>query len=503
MRRVGIGEIAGVVAEARELYADDPAALERLDAYDRRLNEPLRLAVAGVVKAGKSTLLNALIGEQVAPTDAGECTKLVVWYRYALTPTVTLHLADGTTARLPVRRSDGALELDLGSYSADEVGWIDVAWPSEHLRTTVLIDTPGIASLSATTSLRTTRFLTPEHSPSDADAIIYLLRHIHASDVAFLEAFRDTVAGSSHTVNAVGLLSRADEIGSGRIDSLISASRIAERYRRDGELRALTLGVIPVAGLLAEGARTLRESEFIAFRSLAALSREQRERLFVSVDRFVRVSPDTDLSVSVRQRLLARFGLFGVRLGAALVRGGARTSSDLAERMIAQSGLIDVQRFVADQFRSRVAALKARTVLDAVAELLREKPRAGATGVRIAIERVSVTAHDLRELALLADLRTSVSALAAPDEAEAERIIGGEGDAASARLGLAEPALRVQVREAAAERLAYWRMLEQSPLNDRATTQTCRVVVRSLEAIASEVGSAHPGGHSPDVMPSR
>ncbi|MCR2785027.1 MULTISPECIES: dynamin family protein [unclassified Microbacterium] len=503
MRRVGIGEIAGVVSQARDLYADDPAAIELLDAYDRRLNEPLRLAVAGVVKAGKSTLLNALIGEQVAPTDAGECTKLVVWYRYSLTPRVTVHLADGRTERLPVRRSDGALELDLGSIDIDEVGWIDVAWPSEHLRTTVLIDTPGIASLSAATSLRTTRFLTPDHRPSDADAIIYLLRHIHASDVAFLESFRDTVAGSSHTVNAVGLLSRADEIGSGRIDSLISAARIAERYRRDGELRALTLGVIPVAGLLAEGARTLRESEFIAFRALAALTREQRERLFVSVDRFTRASADTDLSVSVRQRLLARFGLFGVRLGVALVRGGAHTSSELAERMIAQSGLIDVQRFVADQFRSRVAALKARTVLDGVTDLLREKPRAGATGVRIAIERVSLTAHDLRELALLAQLRTSVSALQPEDEAEAERIVGGAGDSASARLGLSDLATKADVREATAQRLAHWRMLEQSPLNDRTTTQTCRVVARSLEAIASEVGAAHPGGSGSDIMPSR
>src|SRR6478736_7221485 len=39
------------------------------------LAEPLRLAVAGRVKAGKSTLVNALVGRLVAPTRAGECTK--------------------------------------------------------------------------------------------------------------------------------------------------------------------------------------------------------------------------------------------------------------------------------------------------------------------------------------------------------------------------------------------------------------------------------------------
>ena len=41
----------------------------------------LRVAIAGRVKAGKSTLLNALVGERLAATDAGECTRIVTWYR--------------------------------------------------------------------------------------------------------------------------------------------------------------------------------------------------------------------------------------------------------------------------------------------------------------------------------------------------------------------------------------------------------------------------------------
>ena len=105
------------------------------------------------------------------------------------------------------------------------------------------------------------------------------MRHLHASDVKFLEAFRDTAAGAAQTVCAVGVLSRSDEIGSGRIDSLLSAGKVARRYERDGDLASLVLGVIPVAGLVAEGARTLRENEYIAFRELAGLERADRERL--------------------------------------------------------------------------------------------------------------------------------------------------------------------------------------------------------------------------------
>lgn len=488
-----LADVTALVDDAREAYAGDGVASAALDGYDRRLREPLRLAVAGMVKAGKSTVLNALIGEKIAPTDAGECTRTVTWYRYGRSATITAHLRGGAEVRLPVTRSEGALVVDLGSRTAEDVAWIDVVWPSESLRSTVLIDTPGIASTSQDVSERSMRFLVPTRSPSEADAILYLLRHIHASDVRFLEGFRDTAAGSSQTVNAVALLSRADEIGSGRIDSLLSAARIAERYRHDGELRALALECIPVAGLLAEGARTLREKEFSAFRELAALDRPVRDRLLRSVDRFTRPSKETGLSVPVRRQLLSRFGLFGVRLGAALVRGGARTSSELSERMNAQSGLIDVQRFVADQFRARASALKARSVLLGLGMLLEDRPTREASRIRAGMERVVANSHDLRELALLAELRTSETVVAAKDAADAERIVGGSGTSALTRLGLHGDADEDAIRERVHGLLAHWHRLAGSPIADRATADVCRTVIRSVEGIASELAVSAGG----------
>lgn len=501
MRRADVADIADLVDRARELYDDDSAAVEVLDAYNRRLREPLRLAVAGMVKAGKSTILNALIGEQIAPTDAGECTRVVTWYRHARSARITAHLRSGGQTRLPVKRSSGALVIDLGPLTAEEVEWIDVEWPSESLRSTVLIDTPGIASLSEEVSARSVRFLAPEKTPSTADAILYLLRHIHASDVKFLEAFHDTAAGASETVNAVAVLSRADEVGSGRIDSLVSASRIADRYRRDGELRSLALGCIPVAGLLAEGAKTLRENEFAAFRELAGLDRAVRDRLLISVDRFVRPTDQTILSVAQRRQLLARFGIFGVRLATTLVRSGADTSSELAERMVQQSGLTDVQRFVTDQFRGRAYALKARGVLAGLDELLRERPREGTATLLAGLERITAGSHDLRELSILAELRTAATDLPPAAVAEAERLVGGSGTAALTRLGLPDTAGASEVRIRIDETLGRWRAISESPLSDRATVDLCRVVIRSVEGVASEsVAAGRSLSSAPDVV---
>jgi hypothetical protein len=486
-------DAAKMIRSALELYEDDPDIRVALEDLQRRLHEPLRLALAGMVKAGKSTLLNAILGEKIAPTDAGECTRVVTWYRYSATPAITLHPHEGEPRRMPIKREAGRLVLELGGVPPEEVAWIDVAWPSSGLRSVILIDTPGIASLSTDVSARSTAFLVPEARPSSADAIIYLMRHLHASDLKFLESFRDTAAGSSETVNAVAVLSRADEIGSGRIDSMLSAQKVARRYEKDGDLASLSLGVVPVAGLLAESAKTLREDEYAAFKELAALPRDDRERLMVSADRFARPSDLTTLSEKVRKQLLGRFGIFGVRLATALIRGGASTSTDLAEQLVQHSGLNELQEFVREQFRTRGADLKVRGVLDGLEQTIREAPRDGTRAILGDIERIRATAHTLRELSLLSQAKASGLPLRPADASLAERIIGGQGVTATARLGLEDDAPAAAIRDEVDSQLAYWRSLSQSPLTERAAVEVCRVVIRSLEEVASEVLSAAGG----------
>lgn len=487
-----------LIRTASAVYADEPEVLESLDELDERLREPLRLAIAGMVKAGKSTLLNALLGERIAPTDAGECTRLITWYRYSATPTVTLHPHVGEPRRMPVRREQGRLLMDLGGIPAEDIDWIDVGWPLEVLKSMILIDTPGIASLSADTSARATRFLTPESDTPSADAIVYLMRHLHASDVRFLESFRDTAVGSARTVCAVGVLSRSDEIGAGRIDSLLSAGKVARRYETDGELAALVLGVIPVAGLVAEGARTLREDEFHTFRRLAELERAARESLLLSADRFVAQTDVTTVGAAERAALLARFGIFGVRLATALIRGGVADSSELADAMVQQSGLVELRQFVTTQFRSRSVALKVRGVLLALERLLEDHPRDGVDDVRAGLERLTTTAHELRELDTLAMLRADDFSLSDADAADARVILGGSGTTVTARLGLSDEARDDEVRASLDAALARWRTLVESPLTERRAIVIGQVVLRSLDGIAS-IGA--PVSPRADVVP--
>ena len=155
-----------LLRQAIEAYQDSPQALGWLKHNLQRFDEPLRVAIAGKVKAGKSTLLNALVGEQIAPTDAGECTRIVTWYVDAQFPRVTMYPRTSAPKQLTINRAGGGLSFDLQGTPVEQVDKLEVEWPSQSLRTQTLIDTPGIASLSADTSARAGAFLAPEDAPT-------------------------------------------------------------------------------------------------------------------------------------------------------------------------------------------------------------------------------------------------------------------------------------------------------------------------------------------------
>jgi hypothetical protein len=480
-----------VLLLAIDAHRADPPTARHLHDQLRRLDEPLRVAVAGKVKAGKSTLLNALVGEQVAPTDAGECTRVVTWYRDGTTPRITLHPHAGAARALPVRRHDGALTIDLDGTPAQDCARLVVDWPAQSLRTTTLIDTPGIASTSAAVSQRALDFLDPDDgAPTEADAVVYLMRHAHARDAAFLEAFREQDvavpgAGGAAAVNAVAVLSRADEIGGGRVDAMFSARGIAARYRADPTLRGLCQDVVAVAGLLAETGRTLRHAEYTALAGLARLPRETLEAQLLSVDRFLR-GEEAAASREVRQRLLDRFGLFGIRLSTSLQRQGADAPAALATELVARSGLRELEQVLHTQFTERRDVLKARSALVAVDAVLRGGDGAGPRGAALAREiEKAKGAHEFTELRLLGALRSGAVRVPQADAAEAERLLGDLGTAPPARLGLPAGEAPEAMRQEAFAALERWQRHAVNPMLARGTAQACRAVVRSCEGIVA------------------
>ena len=127
-------------------YRRRPDVVDQLHRVAGRLNEPIRIALAGTLKSGKSTLVNALVGSASRPPMPPRPP--------ASSPGSVTALPEGR--RQPCRRQaqqcpDRAggtaegLTFDVGALDPDEVLGIDVDWPAPELVEATIIDTPGTA----------------------------------------------------------------------------------------------------------------------------------------------------------------------------------------------------------------------------------------------------------------------------------------------------------------------------------------------------------------------
>jgi len=455
-----------------------------LDAIAARLEGPLHVAIAGRVKAGKSTLLNALVGERLAPTDAGECTRLVSWYRRGPRYEVSARLRSGEDRTLEFRRDDGALDVVLNGVAEADVQFLDVRWPASALERVTLIDTPGLASLNDENSRRSHEFLDhdADHAP-DADAVVYLMRHLHRSDVEFLDAFMDRSVAAASPVNAVAVLSRGDEIGAGRIDAMVSARRIAERYRGEPTVRSLCATVVPLAGLLAETGLTLREAEAGALRELAATPPDELDLMLLSAEQFCDVHA-SHLTAEIRRGLLDRLGMFGVRVAVEEVRAGATTAASLGPKLVEHSGLSELHRVIAEHFLPRARVLQARSALVAIRSLarrLRASDPARGDHLDREAERIEAGAVDFARIRAAHVVASGAARVDDDERAELERLL--LGPTADAALGIPPGADARELAGAALQVVARWRDRAASPLADPALVEVCEAAARTGEAI--------------------
>ncbi|GAB3287173.1 dynamin family protein [Parasphingorhabdus pacifica] len=441
----------------------------------RRLSAPLQVAVAGRIKSGKSTLVNALIGRRVAPTDVGECTRLVTRFQYGTVDRVEVVFHDGTKQALPFD-ADGGIPAELG-VEFDRVSHLEAYLTNAALRDLTVIDTPGLGSLDADSVARAEKLLgaSPEAGREDeldpvsrravagAEAVVYVVTQaVRADDQHALASFAAATGGREPgPVNALAVLNKADTIepesveGSGG-DVWKAAALLAENQA--GALKPRVSDVLPVAGLLAETAETggFGSADADALRSLAALDEGTRETLFMSADLFT--GWECDVPAGVRARLLANLDLHGIRCALnALDADPGMTTGALRRVLRDSSGLATVLNKLDAVFRARADGIKAAAGLASVTAL------AHATGdpaeryrVHDAIEVLLAKpeAHQLRVLEALT-LVASDSVDLPDDLAEEVLLVGSSADAAE-QLGLPGGGYPDLVNRAL-ERANWWR----------------------------------------------
>ncbi|MGH3433275.1 MAG: dynamin family protein [Thermocrispum sp.] len=454
----------------------------------RRLGAPLQVAVAGRIKSGKSTLVNALIGRRVAPTDVGECTRLVTRFQYGTVDRIEVVLTDGTKDVLPFA-ADGMIPSALG-MDVDKISHLEAYLTNAVLQDMTVIDTPGLGSLDAASVRRTESLLgasgkhrRPGEQPADdeeeqestelddtsrnavagAEAVLYVVtQSVRADDQQALAAFTAATASrDAGPVNAIAVLNKADTIPAESVqgadgDVWKAASILAERQA--STLKPRVADVLPVIGLLAESAETgaFTSGDADALRALAQLEEDVLETMLLSADVFT--SWECEVAEGTRIRLLERLDLFGVRAGVQAIRADpAITAGSLRRTILDSSGLEAVRARLNTVFAARADGIKAAAALASITALAHAAEDAAERArVHDAIE-VLLAKPEAHQLRLLEALTLVASGAVDMPEDLTEEVLR-VGSNADLRLQLGMPdADRPALAEHALERAGWWR----------------------------------------------
>jgi GTPase SAR1 family protein len=463
-------------------------ARARVDEVRRRLAEPLRVAIAGRLKAGKSTLVNALIGRRVAPTEVGECTRVVTQFRYGTADRVEVVRRDGSRAALPLDES-GMIPQRLG-VPGSEIAYVDVTLTTDRLRSLTVVDTPGLSSTNTSVSEGARRALLGiAHGPFaraplgtdldddsagailGAEAIVYVFTQaVREDDLQALEAFRSVSARlASNPINSLGLLNKADKLVGGAADPWPVAGPLAAEQSR--VLRRVVSDVVPAVGLLAETteAGRLTAADCEALRALSRLDAAERAVLLASVDLFT--ARDCPVPAHQRERLLHRLDLYGIAF--ALAQLAARpelASGDLVRMLYQASGFPRLRHTLDQAFRWRTDAIKAGWGLSTLERLAGQADRPGDRELlRDAIERVLAQPeyHRLRLLEVAQQVTTGSVELPGPMEQELARLALSADPAWILGLPEATPEQLTEAALAAATRWRVYAVAGASPAQSR------------------------------------
>ncbi|WP_051265944.1 dynamin family protein [Nakamurella lactea] len=451
----------------------------------RRLDTPLQLAVAGRIKAGKSTLVNALIGRRVAPTDVGECTRLVTRFQYGTVDRIEVVMRDGGRNTIPFA-ADGGIPADLG-IPLEQVSHLEAYLTSALLSDVTVIDTPGLGSMDSASVSRTEALLgaarsedtpdpeaDPDTGPGDldqvsefavagAEAVVYVFtQSIRADDTKVLAAFTAATASrDAGPVNALAVLNKADTVQPDSVDGsggdiwhaaeLLAASQAAV-------LRPRVADVLPMNGLLAEtaetGAFTAADAE--ALRALAGVDPALFGAMMMAADLFTSLEAPVDSPARVR--LLQLLDLYGINAAVQILRAEPAVSAgELRRRLLASSGLGEFRRRLGEVFRLRADGIKASAALASLGALAaatgdpHERQRIH-DGIEMLLQRPE--AHQLRLLEALT--LVSGGAVAMDPELTAEILRLGGSTRPDEQLGLPGRAA-AELQAAALERAGWWR----------------------------------------------
>ncbi|MGV8134416.1 MAG: dynamin family protein [Mangrovibacterium sp.] len=498
-------KLTGLLADADRMCGSCPGAVElgvKISDLKKRADQPLRVAVVGIMKAGKSTLMNALVKDKLVFTGNVETTYTVSWFKYGEKPSLRIIFRQTEKERAVGKKpeSQTAPFEDLEKWTVrlkakenprlKDVAYIEIFYPNEILKTLELIDTPGLSSTYQLDAQNTLDFLgvksaaeareleqVTQREASQADAIIYAFtRSAGETDQKLLSQFHGNgLSASSSPINALGVYTRADLSWEpeNKLTPVEVTRRITEKTMQHPEMKRLLYTTLPVTAKVIEGIRELTSSERDYLQELASLDQDTIAELIEFVPDFTKKKAEdyTDPEIGkvigspeMRSIVEGKVSVYGILEITRLLREG-KNHSEILDLLYERSGIKAVNDLITSHFGNRSFVIKTQYIFlylkEECGKLYRTSEdktvREICRYILDEIDHIESTEHVFQELKILQDYYNSRFSF--NDETEYQEFLQITGETSKnceAKLGLTTPCLIHEMAGLARDRVKQW-----------------------------------------------
>jgi ethanolamine utilization protein EutP (predicted NTPase) len=474
----------------------------------------MRVAIVGKIKAGKSSLMNALLGAKVVPTGASELTFNVNRFCFSETPYVRVVFRNGRSEErdfadlYKVTARNGALGDYLRSIQHVEVGF-----PNPMLRQFDILDTPGLESVyevDSENALRAIGLRSAEvadwskSAAARADAILYLFsKSLGQNDIDVLTRFRGDLQRLT-PVNAIGVLTRMDDYFPGDANVHRSAEHVIERLKGDHPVLNQSFYLLqPISSLLGLGAQQLTDEELKILLRLAAVAESQMEREVWSRDgqQFrSRAYQQIDGLPSPAERTVVadRLSYYGCRAAVDAIRSGTNSLEPLRKFLFRTSGIKTLREVILAHFGNRALAIKIHRRLDDLIHYrFQSEFHAASKASQTCVDKVAELCSRFRassvfmqELDLLRRYYEGKLGLSEEESRRMLEITGEDGPKAFQRLGFDIEVTISEMRETAQRRMVYFQNEAYGAVLDRTRREGAGKLAELYRSLLHDVARA-------------
>ena len=170
--------------EFEETYNEDAKRLkeieENLEVIYNKINNTLKVVLMGEVKAGKSTIINSIVGEEISYVNVVEATAAIIEIEYGFNENAIIKKKNGEEIKGSIQKINSMIGENINDQEFfSDIDVIKIRKNLKNLDKLSIVDTPGLETITSSNEQKTKDYI------QESDFVIWVLNcnHLGQSDI--------------------------------------------------------------------------------------------------------------------------------------------------------------------------------------------------------------------------------------------------------------------------------------------------------------------------------